>query len=925
MKNFYFAFVAMLLLSVWPAGAQIVTTTPSPLQESSRNVVLTYDAASPLGNQGLLNLATGFDVYAHIGVITSESTGPGDWRHVVTPWPEAGNSQVANTAKNRLTRVSTNIYELAIGDIRTYFGITDEDETVKEIVVVFRTADGGREGKTSDGADIRVPVVASGFQIEFNSDAESNILSAATTVKFTVTSTVDADLDIAVAGASIASVKASKTLAAEYTFSTSGDYDVTATAVAGGETRTKSINIVYPGKSEEAPYPGGVPRMGAVKNADGTVTFCLAAPGKSSVMLVPSWDDYGFYERNQMKRCEYEGNTYFWTTVSGLADDQWYPYYYVVDNRYRVADPYAHLILDCYNDSYINPSVWPDMPQYPVDKVSGVMLAVYRGDIDDYDFASFEIPDHKNLVIYELLFRDFTGSNGVAEGNGTVRDAIAKIPYLKSLGVNAVELMPIMEFNGNNSWGYNTNFYMAPDKAYGSPTDYKDFIDECHRQGIAVILDIVFNQSDGLHPWYMMYAVGANPFYNKTAPHEFSVLNDWNQGNALVQQQWTDALKYWLEAYNVDGFRFDLVKGLGDNDSYAAAGGTNQYNKSRVDRMKRLHQVIKSIKPNGIHINEDLAGAQEEIELGEDGQLQWANINNSSCQYTMGYQSDCDLKRFLSTADGGRPAYSTVSYAESHDEQRMAFKNAAYGVDAVKGESLDSYRRLGSLAVQMLLTPGPKMIWQFGELGNSQRTKNADGGNNTDPKIVDWNWLNDPDREYLMRTYAAMIGLRRDYPELFGPEATFTPTFPDNFSTVRTIRITNGDKEILAFINPATDGDAKEVQLYSPKVGVDNVRLHFASPGFEPEISKPKRNLVVTVPPNCFAVYTTDNITSGIDDALIGSGVTIRGEGGRIIIEGEYEHAVVHDLTGRPMPLSDLPVGIYIVTVDGISTKVSLH
>ena len=177
MKNFYFAFVAMLLLSVWPAGAQIVTTTPSPLQESSRNVVLTYDAASPLGNQGLLNLATGFDVYAHIGVITSESTGPGDWRHVVTPWPEAGNSQVANTAKNRLTRVSTNIYELAIGDIRTYFGITDEDETVKEIVVVFRTADGGREGKTSDGADIRVPVVGSGFQIEFNSEAQSNMYS----------------------------------------------------------------------------------------------------------------------------------------------------------------------------------------------------------------------------------------------------------------------------------------------------------------------------------------------------------------------------------------------------------------------------------------------------------------------------------------------------------------------------------------------------------------------------------------------------------------------------------------------------------------------------------------------------------------------------------------------------------------------------
>ena len=78
MKNFYLAFVAMLLLAFAPAGAQIVTTSPSPLQEASPDVVLTYHADSPLGNMGLANLAAGFDVYAHIGVITSKSSGPGD-------------------------------------------------------------------------------------------------------------------------------------------------------------------------------------------------------------------------------------------------------------------------------------------------------------------------------------------------------------------------------------------------------------------------------------------------------------------------------------------------------------------------------------------------------------------------------------------------------------------------------------------------------------------------------------------------------------------------------------------------------------------------------------------------------------------------------------------------------------------------------
>ncbi len=222
-----------------------------------------------------------------------------------------------------------------------------------------------------------------------------------------------------------------------------------------------------------------------------------------------------------MKYRDYEGNRYFWITVEGLENDKWYPYYYIVDDTYNVADPYANLVLDCYNDQYIPSLRMTDMPQYPSDKVSGTMLAVYRHDTDSYKFSSFDIPDHSNLVIYEMLFRDFTGSDGIAAGNGTVRQAIEKIPYIKELGFNAVELMPIMEFNGNNSWGYNTNFYMAPDKAYGSPTDYKDFIEECHRNGIAVILDIVFNQSDGLHPWYQMYSISSNPFYNQTAPHEY--------------------------------------------------------------------------------------------------------------------------------------------------------------------------------------------------------------------------------------------------------------------------------------------------------------------------------------------------------------------------------------------------------------------
>ena len=126
------------------------------------------------------------------------------------------------------------------------------------------------------------------------------------------------------------------------------------------------------------------------------------------------------------------------------------------------------------------------------------MLAVYRSDLDDYNWDSattnFKVPDHNSMVIYELLFRDFTGDGSDQDGKhfGTISEAREKISYLKELGINCVELMPVMEFNGNNSWGYNTNAYMALDKAYGSPKDLRDFVAECHRNGIAVVLDIVF-------------------------------------------------------------------------------------------------------------------------------------------------------------------------------------------------------------------------------------------------------------------------------------------------------------------------------------------------------------------------------------------------------------------------------------------------
>lgn len=915
MKKILTLLLAVMALTL-SSAAQIVTTSPAILQESSKNVVLTYHADSPLGNNGLKGNTASDPVYAHIGCVTNKSNG--GWVYAPT-WKD-------NSAKYKLNYVAANTWTLNLGDMRTYFGIKDASEHIEKLAIVFRNGTASKEGKTKEGGDIFVEVVPEGFQMIFSTNATSTILNSAATLSFTAVTSQAANISITVDGKSIASASGKTELTASHKFSTHGSFDVVATATANGQTLTRSINVAYPGQSTAGTYPGGVPKMGAVKNVDGSVTFCLAAPGKQSVVLVPSWDDYKVLDKNIMKYQDYNGQRYFFTTVSGLDNNTDYPYYFLVDAKYKVGDPYAHLVLDNYSDRYLDKSIWPDMPQYPYDKFDDVCLAVYNGSADtDFHFSDFKIPDHKNLVIYEMLFRDFTGTEGAANGEGTIRKAIEKFDHIKSLGVNAVELMPVMEFNGNNSWGYNTNFYFALDKAYGSPRDLKEFVELCHQNGIAVILDIVFNQSDGLHPWYRMYDISSNPFYNQTAPHSYSVLNDWKQENTLVRQQWKDCIKHWMTVYNVDGFRFDLVKGLGT--SYGS--NTDAYNSSRVAVMKDLHSAIKAVKADGIHINENLAGNQEENEMAADGQLNWANINNHACQYAMGYAADSRLNRFYS-ADDSRTDCSTVAYAESHDEERMGFKQNEYAPATVKGKTEISMWRLGSVAVQMLMVPGPKMIWQFGELGADQTTKDSGGGNDTSPKKVIWSYKDNVDRKALFDTYRAMGCLRRDNPEMFNGTAGYTQTNlnQNNISSARTIRLVNGNKEIIAFINPNTTTSRQlTVSSASSALKKANSQLIIASKNFNPTLTDTASGVSCRVPGNGYAVYATTNI-AGVDDIIVDGGangeasaVAIGGTG-EIIIIGDYENVAVYNMSGALMPSLRVNAGLYIVNIDGVASKV---
>ena len=917
MMKTYIVTLLLTLAAALGVKAQ-VTSSPSPLQEDSKDVTIYFHADE--GNKALMGQPATAKIYAHTGVYLNN----------VSKWvnaPTWGN----NDDKYRLEYVSPNLWKLYIGDIREYYGITKASDKVTKLCFVFRTATNSPQTE-----DLFVSVLDSGLQIQLESDATGTVLTPdSPEVTFNVTTTQKADIFIRVNEKElIGSAVDTTSLTASYTFTEPGDYEVMAVATSGDRTVSTISNFTLLGRAVAEDYPGGIPKMGPVKNADGSVTFCLGAPGKTNVMILGDWNDYAAVESQQMKMQEIDGMRYFWTTIEGLDNEKQYGYYFLVDAQLKVGDPYARLVLDPWNDKYITTDVYPNLPSYPISKIRDVPLAIYQGNINDYDWevTDFKGVDQSDLVIYELLFRDFTGTEGKANGNGTVRQAIEKIPYLKTLGVNAIEVLPIMEFNGNISWGYNPNFYFAPDKAYGTPDDYKEFIDICHQNGIAVILDMVFNQSDGLHPWYQMYTPGQNPFYNLNAPHAYSVLNDWNQGFPMVQEQWRDVLEYWMTEYKFDGFRFDLVKGLGDNDSYANNGdaATNAYNQSRIDRMIALQEIVKGINPNAYFINEDLASASEENAMGKYGQMNWANVNNAGCQFAMGYSSDSNLNRMYAPKDSNRIWGSTVAYLESHDEQRLAYKQNMWGVAGVKGDVANSMHRLGSAAAQMILVPGAHMIWQFSELGNDQNTKNSDGGNNTDPKKVCWSLLDDPDRRGLYDNYSELIDIRTRNIDLFTEDATFEINCGvANWANGRSIVSKKGDKELITVINPNVD-KTLTMNVTFGKSGEDSYQILSKSYNSEPSFSVAEGT--VTVPANCYVTIGTKDVSSAVETVEISESETLRVYGSNGVITVDYAEApvTVYSIDGRKVASlsgagrAEVGRGIFIVVSGRNQRKISL-
>jgi len=510
---------------------------------------------------------------------------------------------------------------------------------------------------------------------------------------------------------------------------------------------------------QTADLPAGAHDGVTFINGGTSAIITLYAPGKSAVSVIGEFNNWESFATPMTLTPDLKT---WWVKIDNLDPNAEYAYQFLVDGNLKVADPYCEKILDPNNDGYISTTTYPALKTYPTGKTTGI-VSIMQADQPTYTWknSGFVRPDKNKLVIYELLVRDFTPEHNYAS-------TLQKLDYLKGLGINAIELMPVNEFEGNSSWGYNPSFYFAPDKYYGTKMALQNFIDECHGKGIAVILDMVLEHSFGQSPMVQLYYDGSkpslkSPWYNAYAKHPLTVGFDFNHESEATKYFSKNVMKFWMQQYKIDGFRFDFSKGFtqkmtSDVSTFSA------YDESRIAIWREYNNYIKTLDRDNFYvILEHFATGSEETVLADEGMMLWNNLNYPMNEATMGWLNNSNFSWAFFGNRGLTKSDNLLDYIESHDEERLNFKNQSFGnvsgTYSIKGNLVTSLKREEMAAAFLFSIPGPKMIWQFGELGYDI---SIDENGRTGEKPVKWDYFDDANRKALYNAYAQFIHLKEN-------------------------------------------------------------------------------------------------------------------------------------------------------------------
>ncbi|NNC82714.1 MAG: alpha-amylase [Flavobacteriales bacterium] len=721
---------------------QILQVTPTfPTVEDE--VTIVYNAQE--GNAELAGLSP---IYAHMGLITSESTSGTDWQFVQGNWG-TDDPQVL------MTDLGDDLHSITV-DMDEFYGFPDGTE-VLQMAFVFRNEDGTLVGREADGSDIFYDVYPVGTSLVATilSPTDNIIIDLGETLQITGESSGEANLTLKIDGSIVANQIGSM-IEYEQSISVGGTHEVVFEAVNGPVSSSDTVFYTVPGDVVTQNPPAGM-LDGVNYLSSSSMLLQFHAPEKDYVYVIGDFNDWIADEDYFMLQAD-DGETW-WLQIDGLTPGQRVAYQYWVDGEIKVADPCSPLILDPNNDNWIPSMNYPDPHPYPFQQTSGFCTVAHPG-ADEYLWqdAGYQRPERKDLRIYELLVRDFVETQSYLT-------LIDTLDYLENLGINAIELMPPGEFENNNSWGYNPSFHMALDKMYGTPEHFKQFVDECHQRGIAVIVDMVLNHAFGQSPLVNLYwdggAPAANsPWFNVECPHEpYCWGYDFDHTSVATQRYVDRVNRHWIEEYHVDGYRFDFTGGFTNGTS----GG---YSTQRIGLVQRMADFVWSVDPDSYIILEHWCDNSEEEILSDYGCMLWGNVTYNYQEAAMGYLPGSNFEWGIHSQRGWSDPH-LVTYAESHDEERVSFKTLSFGNsegDYDTQEMLVAMARNELNAVFLLSQPGPKMIWQFGELGYDI---SIDFDCRVCPKPILWNYFEQNHRRKVYDVYSAMNHLREEYPNTF--------------------------------------------------------------------------------------------------------------------------------------------------------------
>lgn len=458
------------------------------------------------------------------------------------------------------------------------------------------------------------------------------------------------------------------------------------------------------------------------------IEFKLFAPYNEKAALKGCFSDW------KEIPMEKKDDGYFYTTVD--LEDGVYQYKFGVTS----------------NSWFFEPKQWVEVTDPYATDIDGMsagengIIKIKDGKIivDDYGWCHDDKPlpgDHE-MVIYEMHVADFSGGENDDYARGQFKHVIEKLDYLYDLGINAIELLPIKEYPGDYSWGYNPRHYFAPESSYGSTKELKQLIDECHGRGIRVIIDGVYNHSESSAPltqidhdyWY--YHEPKNPEENWGPEFNYEHYDE-NLNTYPARRFIGDGIKFWIEEYHIDGVRYDAAKYVHNYD----------FMKWIVEESKKsagskpFYSVAEYIPETPAITN---------IDGPMDGCWQ-DSFYHTVKPHIMG--ETFDLENLKNVLDPKRRGFmgltNVVNFLTNHDHNHVM---ADLGDRGIFDEEAFRRRKLG--AVLVFTAVGIPMIWMGEEFGE-YKYKTIDSAK------IDWNLLSHELNQGLFKYYKGLISLRK--------------------------------------------------------------------------------------------------------------------------------------------------------------------